>query len=70
MIVLGDINDFDFCETVEILTGGALDPGPFTPDAVAPDRTRRVGTCSPLPATERYSLRVRRQRARCSTRSW
>ena len=34
VIVLGDINDFDFSETVKVLTGErvALDPGPFMPD--------------------------------------
>ena len=35
VIVLGDIDDFDFSETVDIITGErrALDPGDFMPDA-------------------------------------
>ncbi|MGI8657982.1 MAG: lamin tail domain-containing protein [Candidatus Limnocylindria bacterium] len=64
VIVLGDINDFDFSETVEILTGErrALDPGPFMPDADGSGQTAATGA-TPVLATlfdllapnERYS---------------
>ncbi len=64
VIVLGDINDFDFSETVEIITGEriALDPGPFAPDADGSGQTQRTHR-SPimrtlfdrLPDRERYS---------------
>ena len=45
VVVLGDINDFDFSETVEILTGErvALDPGPFMPDADGSGQTALTG---------------------------
>jgi len=64
VIVLGDINDFDFSETVEIITGEreALDPGPFLPDADGSGQTQRlhgnpvmVSLFERLPADERYS---------------
>ena len=64
MIVLGDINDFDFSETVEIITGQrvALDPGPFMPDADGSGQTAETGTeavmrtlFDTLPANEKYS---------------
>jgi predicted extracellular nuclease len=63
VIVLGDINDFDFSETVEVITGErvALDPGGFMPDAdgsgqTAPGGPAVMGTLFDLlPATERYS---------------
>ena len=64
VIVLGDINDFDFSETVEILTGErvALDPGPFEPDADGSGQTAVTGDAmvmgtlfDSLPASERYS---------------
>ncbi len=64
VIVLGDLNDFDFSETVEIVTGErvALDPGPFMPDADGSGQTQRTHR-SPvmrtlfdrLPEAERYS---------------
>jgi predicted extracellular nuclease len=64
VIVLGDINDFDFSETVEIITGEriALDPGPFAPNADGSGQTSRTHR-SPimrtlfdrLPERERYS---------------
>ena len=45
VIVLGDINDFDFSETVDILSGEriALDPGPFAPDADGSGPTAATG---------------------------
>ena len=45
VIVLGDINDFDFSETVDILSGErvALDPGPFMPDADGSGQTAPTG---------------------------
>lgn len=45
VIVLGDINDFDFSETVEIITGDrvALDPGPSMPDADGSGQTASTG---------------------------
>ncbi len=45
MIVLGDINDFDFSETVDILTGErvALNPGPFMPDPDGSGQTAPTG---------------------------
>ncbi len=63
VIVLGDINDFDFSETVKILTGErvALDPGPMAPD---PDGSGQTGPGGQavlatlfdlLPVNERYS---------------
>jgi len=64
VIVLGDINDFDFSETVEIITGQrvALDPGPFMPDADGSGQTAETGTeavmrtlFDTLPANEKYS---------------
>ena len=63
VIVLGDINDFDFSETVDILSGErvALDPGPFMPDAdgsgqTGPGGAAVLGTLfDRLPAAERYS---------------
>jgi predicted extracellular nuclease len=64
VIVLGDINDFDFSETVEIMTGEreALDPGPFMPDADGSGQTAVTGDApvlhtlfSLLPPAERYS---------------
>ncbi len=64
VIVLGDINDFDFSESVEILTGErvALDPGPFMPDPDGSGQTAATGAASVmgtlfdrLPANERYS---------------
>ena len=64
VIVLGDINDFDFSETVDVLTGErvALNPGPSTPDPdgsgqTAPSAEKRVLTTlfDLLPADERYS---------------
>jgi predicted extracellular nuclease len=62
-IVLGDINDFDFSETVEVITGEriALDPGPFMPDAdgsgqTGPGGAAVMGTLfDQLPANQRYS---------------
>jgi predicted extracellular nuclease len=64
VIVLGDINDFDFSETVEILTGErrALDPGPFMPDPDGSGQTARTWRdpilrtlFDRLPTRERYS---------------
>ncbi|HJP70200.1 MAG TPA: lamin tail domain-containing protein [Candidatus Limnocylindria bacterium] len=64
VIVLGDINDFDFSETVEVLTGErtALDPGPFMPDPDGSGQTAASGEepvmhtlFETLPANERYS---------------
>ena len=64
VIVLGDINDFDFSETVEIISGEriALDPGPFAPDADGTGQTAgRIGgpimrtLFDRLPDRERYS---------------
>ncbi len=64
VVVLGDINDFDFSETVEIITGErvALDPGPFMPDADGSGQTRRTWRdpimrtlFDRLPERERYS---------------
>jgi uncharacterized protein len=64
VIVLGDINDFDFSETVQILTGErrALDPGPFSPDPDGSGQTELTGEDTVLatlfdllPADERYS---------------
>ncbi len=63
VIVLGDINDFDFSETVEIVTGErrALNPGDFMPD---PDGSGQTALDGPavmgtlfegLAANERYS---------------
>ncbi len=45
VIVLGDINDFDFSETVDILAGErvALNPGVFMPDADGSGQTARTG---------------------------
>jgi predicted extracellular nuclease len=62
--VLGDINDFDFSETVDIVTGErvALDPGPFMPDRDGSGQTAVTGVApvmrtlfERLPANERYS---------------
>lgn len=64
VIVLGDINDFDFSETVEIITGEreALDPGPLSPDpdgsgqTVLTHRSPVMRTMfDSLPRAERYS---------------
>jgi predicted extracellular nuclease len=64
VIVLGDINDFDFSETVQILTGErrALDPGEFVPDADGSGQTEVTGEdpvlttlFDLLPENERYS---------------
>jgi predicted extracellular nuclease len=65
VIVLGDINDFDFSETVEVLTGErlALDPGPFLPDENGSGPTAPSGEAPVLTTlfelladpTERYS---------------
>jgi predicted extracellular nuclease len=64
VIVLGDINDFDFSETVEIVTGEreALDPGPFMPDPDGSGQTVATGAApvmrtlfDRLPENERYS---------------
>lgn len=64
VIVLGDINDFDFSETVDVLAGErvALDPGPFMPDADGSGQTAATGALpvlrtlfGRLPANERYS---------------
>lgn len=64
VIVLGDLNDFDFSETVEILTGErrALDPGPFMPDADGSGQTALTGDepvlttlFDLLPENDRYS---------------
>ncbi len=64
VIVLGDINDFDFSETVEIITGErrALDPGEFMPDADGSGQTARTWRdpimrtlFDTLPRNERYS---------------
>jgi hypothetical protein len=64
VIVLGDINDFDFSETVEIIAGErvALDPGPFMPDGDGSGQTRRTWRdpvmrtlFDTLPDRERYS---------------
>ena len=64
VIVLGDINDFDFSETVEIVTGErmALDPGPFMPDPDGSGQTAATGAdpimrtlFDLLPENERYS---------------
>jgi predicted extracellular nuclease len=45
VIVLGDINDFDFSETVDILSGErvALNPGTFMPDADGSGQTAATG---------------------------
>ena len=45
VIVLGDINDFDFSETVDILSGErvALNPGPFMPDPDGSGQTAPTG---------------------------
>jgi predicted extracellular nuclease len=64
VVVLGDINDFDFSETVQILTGErrALDPGEFMPDADGSGQTELTGDepvlttlFDLLPENERYS---------------
>jgi predicted extracellular nuclease len=64
VIVLGDINDFDFSETVDIIAGVrvALDPGPFSPDADGSGQTATTGQApimmslfDRLPERERYS---------------
>lgn len=64
VIVLGDINDFDFSETVDIISGErvALDPGPFSPDADGSGQTAKTGKkpimrtlFDRLPERERYS---------------
>ena len=64
VIVLGDLNDFDFSETVEIITGvrAAADPGPFMPDPDGSGQTVLTGSgpimatlIDTLPADERYS---------------
>jgi predicted extracellular nuclease len=64
VIVLGDINDFDFSETVEVLTGErvALDPGPMQPDPDGSGQTAATGDepvlvtlFDGLPENERYS---------------
>jgi predicted extracellular nuclease len=64
VIVLGDINDFDFSETVGVLGGTrvALDPGPGMPDADGSGPTAATGAApvlrtlfERLPANERYS---------------
>ena len=64
VIVLGDINDFDFSETVGVLSGQrvALDPGPGMPDADGSGQTAATGAApvlrtlfERLPANERYS---------------
>jgi predicted extracellular nuclease len=64
VIVLGDINDFDFSETVDIITGErrALDPGDFMPDADGSGQTQRTWRdpimrtlFDRLPDRERYS---------------
>jgi hypothetical protein len=64
VIVLGDINDFDFSETVEIITGErrALDPGEFLPDDDGSGQTARTwrdpimrSLFDRLPERERYS---------------
>jgi len=64
VIVLGDINDFDFSETVDIITGErrALDPGDFMPDADGSGQTERTWRdpimrtlFDRLPERERYS---------------
>ena len=64
MIVLGDLNDFDFSETVEIISGvrEAADPGPFEADPDGSGQTIVTGN-GPMMATltgtlspnERYS---------------
>lgn len=64
IVVLGDINDFDFSETVEILSGTRrpLNPGPFEPDpdgsgqtAVTGETRVLVSLFEALPPNERYS---------------
>jgi hypothetical protein len=64
VIVLGDINDFDFSETVGVLSGErvALDPGPSMPDDDGSGQTAATGAppvlrtlFGRLPANERYS---------------
>jgi predicted extracellular nuclease len=64
VIVLGDINDFDFSETVGVLTGEriALDPGPMQPDPDGSGQTALTGDAPVLvtlfdllPENERYS---------------
>jgi predicted extracellular nuclease len=64
VIVLGDLNDFDFSETVEIITGvrAAADPGPFMADADGSGQTILTGDgpmmatlIDTLPDNERYS---------------
>lgn len=64
VIVLGDLNDFDFSETVDIISGEreALDPGPFSPDpdgsgqTVATHRAPIMRTMfDRLPRNQRYS---------------